>query len=139
MNLSPESDSILAGASFPEWKETCATLHMWTQIVGKDSPGAFSVDQSFLARHALSHRARLDHFAHSFSDSRVFQIDFDFVDHVLRIEKIDGRKRSSAWSRNPSPSFYGEVMGALARARFAGQNQHDAERGRSRHSVRSER
>ncbi len=23
---------------FQEWRETCATLHMWTQIVGKVRP-----------------------------------------------------------------------------------------------------
>ena len=62
---------------------------MWTQIVGKIRL-ARAVDQSFLARHALSHGPRPDHFADSASRWN-FQIDFDFVDHVLRIEKSDGR------------------------------------------------
>ncbi len=28
-------DEIWPALPFPEWSETCVTLHMWTQIVGK--------------------------------------------------------------------------------------------------------
>jgi Family of unknown function (DUF5996) len=70
---------------FQEWKETCATLHMWTQIVGK-------------VRLALSpwtnHSWHVTFYltARGMTTSpipfgvRVFQVDFDFVDHVLRIQ-----------------------------------------------------
>jgi hypothetical protein len=45
--------------------------------------------------------------------SRTFQIDFDFVDHVLRVRVSDGRERSIDLRSRPIADFYGEVMEAL--------------------------
>jgi hypothetical protein len=43
------------------WRETCTTLHLWTQIVGK-----IRLSQTpWLARHALRDRARVDHLTHT--------------------------------------------------------------------------
>ncbi len=30
-----ERDQLWPALPFAEWQETCATLHMWTQVVGK--------------------------------------------------------------------------------------------------------
>ncbi len=35
MSATEASAEIWPALPFAEWKETCATLHMWTQIVGK--------------------------------------------------------------------------------------------------------
>ena len=57
-------DRIWPDLPYGNWKETCTTLHLWTQVVGKvrlNHPMA----QSFLARHALFDRAGSDDVPHS--------------------------------------------------------------------------
>ncbi|HWM23917.1 MAG TPA: DUF5996 family protein [Chthoniobacterales bacterium] len=70
---------------FQEWKETCATLHMWTQIVGKVrlaltpwTNHSWHVTLYLTARGLTTSPIPFG--------ARVFQIDFDFVDHLLRIQ-----------------------------------------------------
>ncbi|MGF1580412.1 MAG: DUF5996 family protein [Gemmataceae bacterium] len=76
--------------SIAEWKDTCATLHMWTQIVGKirtvQMPWTnhswhctFYVTPRGLTTLAMPH------------GQQTFQIDFDFVDHRVNIYSSDGR------------------------------------------------
>lgn len=45
--------------------------------------------------------------------SRSFQIDFDFLDHLLRIQTSDGGERVIALRPRPIAEFYREVMDAL--------------------------
>jgi hypothetical protein len=97
---------------FPEWKETCATLHMWTQVVGKVrlalSPW---INHSWHVTFYLTARG-LTTSPIPFS-ARVFQIDFDFIDHVLRIQANDGREKAISLAPKSVATFYGEVMRAL--------------------------
>ena len=46
---------------YAAWKDTYATLHLWTQIVGKIRSRADAVGQPLLARHALRIAARPNH------------------------------------------------------------------------------
>jgi len=96
------------------WEPTRATLHMWTQIVGK-------------IRLALS--PRVNHFWHSplyvsargLTTSLIpcedgsFEILFDFIEHLLLIQKSDGTARRLALAPRSVADFYAEVM-ALLRA-----------------------
>jgi hypothetical protein len=97
---------------FAEWKETCTTLHMWTQIVGKIrltvSPW---VNHSWHVTLYLTARG-LTTSPMPFG-SRIFQIDFDFIDHQLRIETGEGTRRTIALAPKSVAEFYGEVMNAL--------------------------
>ena len=75
------------------WRETCATLQLWTQIVGKirlaDPPWlnhSWHVTLYVTAR-GLTTSPIPD-------GARTFQIDFDFIDHRLRI--CDQRRRQAA-------------------------------------------
>jgi hypothetical protein len=45
--------------------------------------------------------------------ARIFQIDFDFIDHVLRIQTGDGREKSINLAPKSVARFYGEVMDSL--------------------------
>ena len=47
------------------WRETCATLHMWTQIVGKVRMRLTPAGESLVERASLCERARADHLEHS--------------------------------------------------------------------------
>jgi len=97
---------------FAEWKETCATLHMWTQIVGKVRL-ALSPWTNHSWHVTLYVTARgLTTSPISFG-ARVFQIDFDFVDHDLRIQTSDGREKFISLAPKSVAKFYSEVMSAL--------------------------
>ncbi len=45
---------------------------------------------------------------------RTFQIDFDFIDHLLRISTSDGAQRQFALAGQSVASFYAAIMSALA-------------------------
>jgi hypothetical protein len=94
------------------WAESCATLHMWTQIVGK-----IRLRESAPINHGW--HSTLYVTARGLTTSpvphglRTFQIDFDFIDHVLVIEVSDGRTARVALEPQTVASFYRRVMDAL--------------------------
>jgi hypothetical protein len=95
------------------WRETYDTLHLWTQVVGKvryaRSPW---LNHSWHV--ALYVTARGLTTSPIPDGMRSFQIDFDFIDHVLRISSSDGAQRQFALSGQSVASFYESVMVALA-------------------------
>jgi hypothetical protein len=94
------------------WRETQATLHLWTQIVGKIR---------------LSRTPWLNHSWHVVlyvttrglttspipDGARTFEIDFDFIDHTLGVSTSDGAQRRFALAGQSVASFYAAVMAAL--------------------------
>ena len=70
----------------------------------QDPAGARAAGQPLVAGHALRHPARADD-SDDPDRGGPFDIEFDFVDHQLRIRSSDGeRAPASRWSRSPSPS-----------------------------------
>src|ERR1700761_2464882 len=96
-----------------EWRETAATLQLWTQIVGK-----IRLVRSPWLNHswhvALYVTARGLTTSPIPDGTRSFQIDFDFIDHALRISESGGAQRKFALSGQSVASFYAAVMGNLA-------------------------
>jgi hypothetical protein len=98
---------------YADWKDTYATLHLWTQIVGKVrleltpwlnhswhvtlyvTPRGLGTGPIPLAGRDLS-------------------IDFDFIDHVLWLQTSDDNFRQVMLRPVAVAEFYGEVMTALA-------------------------
>lgn len=109
---------MVAGMALPplplaEWKDTCETLHMWTQIVGH-----VRMSLTPLVNHwwnvALYVTARgLTTSPIPYGDG-VFQIDFDFIDHRLVIRHSDGRTRTLALAPRAVADFHADVLGTLA-------------------------
>src|ERR1700761_8135522 len=95
------------------WRETPETLHLWTQIIGKIR---------FARSPWLNHSWHVALYvtARSLTTSPIpdgastFQIDFDFIDHVLRISESGGSQRQFTLSGQSVASFYKSVMGHLA-------------------------
>jgi hypothetical protein len=95
-----------------EWVDTCATLQLWTQVIGKIR---------------LAHAPMINHWwqvtlyvtSRGLTTSpipygaRAFQIDFDFIDHRLVIQTSDGAVESIALIPRTVADFYAEVMGRL--------------------------
>ena len=97
---------------FSEWQDTYATLHMWTQVVGK-----IRLKQTPLVNHwwnvPLYVSARgLTTSAMPYGD-RIFEIEFDFIDHELVIKCSDGAEKRLALRPQSVAAFYAEVMSAL--------------------------
>ena len=105
------------GVVWPElptaaWRETCATLHLFTQIVGK-----IRLKRSPWLNHSWHVALYVTGRGLSSSPipdgSRSFQIDFDFIAHDLRISTSDGAQRQFALSGQSVASFYKAIMAAL--------------------------
>jgi hypothetical protein len=95
-----------------EWQDTLATLHMWTQIVGK-----IRLAQTPLVNHwwnvPLYVSARgLTTSPMAYQD-RIFEIEFDFIDHTLRMQCSDGSLATLDLRPQTVADFYEEVMEAL--------------------------
>ncbi len=96
------------------WSDTCATLHLWTQIVGK-----VRLAQSPWVNHGWS--VTLYVTARGLTTSpipygtRSFQIDFDFIDHRLLIQSSDGGVGTVPLRPQSVASFYGELWNELGR------------------------
>ena len=114
-------NNALPGSSAPPWpelptavwRETCATLHLWTQIVGKirlaRTPWlnhswhvALYVTTSGLTTSPIP------------DGTRTFQIDFDFINHDLRISTSNGATRHLLLAGHSVASFYTAVLTTLA-------------------------
>ena len=97
---------------FAEWQDTLATLHMWTQVVGK-----IRLKQTPLVNHwwnvPLYISARgLTTSAMPYED-RIFEMEFDFIDHALLIKCSDGASTTLPLTPQSVADFYAEVMAAL--------------------------
>jgi uncharacterized protein DUF5996 len=95
-----------------EWKDTCETLHMWTQIVGK-----VRLAQTPLINHwwnvPLYVSARgLTTTAMPYGEI-FFEMEFDFIDHRLDIRCSHGATSSVALAPKSVATFYRETMDAL--------------------------
>src|ERR1043166_2694666 len=97
---------------YADWQDSCATLHMWTQIVGKVRL-ALAPPVNHWWHVPLYLTARGLTTSPMPYRGRTFQIDFDFIDHVLRIATSDGRHESIALVPRPVAEFYAEIMGRL--------------------------
>ena len=95
------------------WRETYATLHLWTQIIGK-----IRLVRTPWLNHswhtALYVTARGMTTSPIQDRAGTFQIDLDFIDHALRISTSDGGRKEFALAGHSVASFYADVMAALA-------------------------
>jgi hypothetical protein len=95
------------------WRESYATLHLWTQIVGKIRLArAPWLNHSWHVTLYVSARGLT---TSPIPDGvRTFQIDFDFIDHLVRISTSDGAARQLALAGQSVASFYTAIMADLA-------------------------
>jgi hypothetical protein len=109
--MSQHSDTWPA-LPFEAWSDTLATLHMWTQVVGK-----VRLVQSPWVNH--SWHVTLYVTARGLSTSpiphgtRTFEIEFDFIAHQLAIRTSDGRADHFPLEPQSVAAFYARLMQAL--------------------------
>ena len=98
---------------YAAWKDTCATLHLWTQIVGKVRL-ALTPWLNHSWHVTLYVTARGLSTGPMPADGRELEIEFDFLDHVLWLRTTYGHFRQIMLRPVSVAEFYGEVMHALA-------------------------
>jgi hypothetical protein len=114
MAKSEHTDDNWPALPYDAWSDTCATLHMRTQIVGKlrlaATPRvnhwwnvALYVTPRGLTTSSMPWRGG------------AFDMEFDFVDHVLKIRTDDGGAEAIALAPRPVAAFYAETMERLRR------------------------
>jgi hypothetical protein len=97
---------------YAAWKDTRDTLHLWTQIVGKirlaQTPWlnhswhvVLYVTPRGLTTSPIPYR------------ERAFQIDFDFIDHVLWVRTSNGDLRRLLLAPMPVAQFHTELFAAM--------------------------
>jgi hypothetical protein len=95
------------------WQDTCATLQLWTQVVGK-----IRLAQAPMVNHwwqvPLYLTARGLTTSPMPSGTRTFQIDFDFIDHRLIVACSDGKTAGFALEPRPVAEFHRQLMAELA-------------------------
>jgi hypothetical protein len=97
---------------FDTWRDTCATLHRWAQIVGK-----VRLARSPWVNH--SWQVTLYVTARGLTTSPIpaangsFQVDFDFIDHWLLVRTSDGRVRGLELQPRSVADFNRELMATL--------------------------
>ncbi len=108
----PVSTDAWPSLPFGAWRDTCATLHMWTQIVGKIR---------------MAHASPVNHWWHvplyvscrGLATSpipdrgRTFHIEFDFIAHRLGIATSAGEEDGFPLAPCTVADFYGELMDRL--------------------------
>ena len=94
------------------WRDTYATLHMWTQIVGKVCLALTPLENHFwnIAFRVTSRGLATREMPYG---QRSLQMTFDFVEHELRIEVSDGTGRVIPLEPRTVADFYARTMEAL--------------------------
>ncbi len=108
---------LLPPLPYAAWRETCANLHLRTQIIGK-------VRLALTPWLNHSWHVTLYPAANGLTtgpipyESRSFQIDFDFLRHRLLIEVQDGQQHSLPLKEQTIADFYSDVLAALNEMRI---------------------
>jgi hypothetical protein len=97
------------------WRDTYATVHMWSQVVGKVAL-ALTPPLNHFWNAALQVTARGLATPRLTSAGRAFTVEFDFVAHELAIYSSDGETESVPLRPMTVAAFYDRTMQALRRA-----------------------
>src|ERR1700758_4732226 len=110
--MSPTNNTGWPALRVADWEQTRDTLHMWTQIVGKIRLATTPlVNRWWNATLYVSPRALPTSSIPCGTD--LFDIEFDFIDHVLRVRSSDSRSKTVALAAKPVAEFYEETLSAL--------------------------
>jgi hypothetical protein len=94
------------------WDDTRATLHLWTQVVGKVRMALEPmINHWWQVPLYVSARGLTTAMMHT--DGRGIEVEFDFIDHQLQLRSSDGRTRQVPLVPRSVADFYRATMTAL--------------------------
>ena len=105
-------DDVWPALPHTAWSDTCATLQLWTQIVGKVRLALMpAINHTWsVTLYPTIRGLTTSPMPHG---SRILQIDFDFVEHMLLVETSEGGRRTIPLRPMSVAEFYQQVMAAL--------------------------
>src|ERR1700752_1337882 len=95
-----------------EWAETYATLHMWTQIVGKVRLALTPLVNHWWEVPLYVSARGLTTSPIPYAEG-IFEIEFDFIDHTLNIVTSGGESKSIRLEPRAVADFHAEFMALL--------------------------
>src|SRR6185295_15218982 len=98
--------------AYADWQDTCGTLHLWTQIVGKVKLALAPLSNHWWGIVLFVTARGLTTGPMPYRD-RALQIDFDFCAHELILRTSDAREEHIALKPMAVADFYAAVMAAL--------------------------
>jgi len=103
---------VLPSLPLEEWADTYATLHMWTQIVGKTRLALAPRENHWwhVTLYVTARGLTTSPIPHG---TRAFEVEFDFVRQALGIRTSDGDTRSLPLRPQSVADFYRAYMAAL--------------------------
>jgi len=108
------SENLEAWPALPldDWPDTYATLHMWTQIVGKIRKTLTPLVNHWwnVTLYVTSRGLTTSPIPYG---PRTFEIEFDFIDHKLDIRTSDGLIKRLDLAPRTVADFYQEVLSTL--------------------------
>jgi hypothetical protein len=110
--IPPATSQVWPSLPLEEWKDTCATLHMWTQIVGKTRLALCPKENHWwhVALYVTARGLTTMSIPHG---TTVFEVEFDFIDHRLTVLTSDGKARGIPLGPRSVADFYRNYMAVL--------------------------
>jgi Family of unknown function (DUF5996) len=119
-NTAKDQD-LLPALPLASWKDTLATVHMWTQIVGKVRLKLcplvnhwWNVPFYLTARGMTTSAMPCQPGTSQEAVSGTIEVRFDFIDHKLLLETSEGRAAAIALKPQSVAEFYKQFMAALS-------------------------
>ena len=110
--MAQSTDTAWPDLPYEAWRDTCSTLHLWTQVVGKirlaRTPWlnhSWHVPLYVTARGLTT--SSIPH------ETQTFEIAFDFADHALYIDTSGGARRTIELRPRTVADFHRAVLTAL--------------------------
>ena len=106
------TSNVWPSLPFAEWKDTAITLHMWTQIVGKIrlTLTPWTNHSWHVTLYVTSRGLTTSPIPHGVC---TFEIQFDFINHQLLVDKSDGARRKLELKPQSVADFYRTLMRTL--------------------------
>jgi Family of unknown function (DUF5996) len=110
---SPPNEERWPALPYEAWKDTCDTLHLWTQIVGKIRLALTPwINHSWHVPLYVTARGLVT--SPIYHPAGTFEIAFDFNKHSVQIVTGDGREKAVALEPGTVAGFYAIMMQTLA-------------------------
>ena len=106
------SNAAWPALAYADWADTCNTLHLWTQVVGKVKLALAPLVNHWWGVTLFITVRGLTTGAMPYG-TRALQIDFDFCAHELILRTSDSREQRIKLARMATADFYAAVMAGL--------------------------
>ena len=112
LSSNPEASGPWPALPYEAWKDTCETLHLWTQVVGKVKL-ALNPPENHWWHVSLALAARGLTTGPILFRQGIFEVQLDFIDHNLFVLTSDGGIKALPLVPRSVAGFYREFMDCL--------------------------